>query len=518
VGMPEQLSQPDKVDQLWQLAAKAGSSGDWIAGYLAYNELNQLNPHDHMLVMRSEASRLLGLIDITGFPKQVNAKSIVKTLGTESGPLLAKWIDAQGLDIDLHDLIKIELTDSEIVHRAIARHLLKKNRSNEEVPGLDILATSSIAKNDNLKSELVFDEYLIDPISWIRHEPGMSEDRRLVQVSACKILEVSDATLFMGSDLIRISEENYADSALRDEARFYDPRQDSVIIASSSNSIVVHNDFEKQVNSIRFEKAFWLGYPATSEWGHWFNEVLTRCSVMAGHAAFSETPCLVSEDVPLAFIQFAEFIFPQAKFIRVKRGTKCVVEIAFIVPSRISHPSFEFWSLNGDTNRLHAESEISGLLRSRIRSRATSLSGASDQRIFLSRRGAKNRVGLIETLLTQYAHRANFKIIDPGALSPQDQINMACECSHVFGEGGSNWDLVATAANYGCKAMMIHHDRSIEWNGLHQVIGEHIGRENLLIVNGYRIPIPIGYGEKQSHMQNHLDGEAIRKIEEWLEI
>jgi hypothetical protein len=63
---------------------------------------------------------------------------------------------------------------------------------------------------------------------------------------------------------------------------------------------------------------------------------------------------------------------------------------------------------------------------------------------------------------------------------------------------------------------MIHHDRLIEWYGLHHVLRQNIGDENLHIVSGRRIPLSIGYGEKQSHMPNFLDAEASEEIARWL--
>ena len=473
--------------------------------------------------MVNETSRLIGMIDVTGIDPQLNHESIISTLGEHSGPLLEKYYFANGITEITQDIYYKHPG----VEDAAAIALLEKQQAQKSFLELETKEIEPIQKA-NADSVTIFPSYMVSTNDF-RQRSYNREFEHQFRISEAQIICVQNATFSSESELIRTKEGYFADAVTKSDALAHNTREDSLIVATDGKRVIVKREMpDRQPEEV--EAAFWLAYPTTFAWGHFFNEVLLRCAVMSTHELFNSIqfnsiqfnsiqfnsiPIIISAQVPESFEKFLHIIFPQCKIMRIPRGTSIQVNRAYVVPIRISRPSHEYWSLHGDLKRLHAEPEVSGLLRDLINKVNIPLDNQTPKKIFLSRSGALYRRGINNRLFTLLAEKHSYSITDLGAFSAIEQISMIKNASHFFGEIGSQWDLVATLSRRPSKALIVHHDRPFEWEGLHWLLTNGVG-EGLNLIVGKRGYESIGFGEKQTHLPISLNDSQIEQIEDWL--
>lgn len=508
MGMPEKLDEFRLQQELYKMAFHASANSDWVSCYIAWSELQKRFPSEKNLVMVNETSRLIGMIDVTGIDPQLKHESIISILGEHSGPLLEKYYLANGISEFTQDV----LYKHPGVEDAAAISLLENQHAQKSFLELETKEIEPIQKA-NADSITVFPSYMVSTNDF-RQRSYNREFEHQFRISEAQIICVQNATFSSESELIRTKDGYFADAVTKSDALAHNTREDSLIVATDGKRVIVKREMpDRQPEEV--EAAFWLAYPTTFAWGHFFNEVLLRCAVMSTHELFNSIPIIISAQVPESFEEFLHIIFPQCKIMRIPRGTSIQVNRAYVVPIRISRPSHEYWSLHGDLKRLHAEPEVSGLLRDLINKVNIPLDNQTPKKIFLSRSGALYRRGINNRLFTLLAEKHSYSITDLGAFSAIEQISMIKNASHFFGEIGSQWDLVATLARRPSRALIVHHDRPFEWEGLHWLLTNGVG-EGLNLIVGKRGYESIGFGEKQTHLPISLNDSQIEQIEDWL--
>ena len=509
MGMPEKLDDFRLQQELYKMAFHANTNNDWVSCYIAWSELQKRFPSETTLVMVNETSRLIGMIDSTGIDPRLTHESIISTLGEHCGPLLEKYYFANGIS----ELTQDHLAKYSGIEAAVAIALVQRTKRRKNLKDLETIEIEPISKV-NGDSVTVFPSYEVST-SDFRQRSYEREFEHFFKISEAQVNCVQNATFWSESELIWTKDGYFADAVTQSDALAHNTREDFLIVASDGRNAVVKAGMPSS-QSVKIEAAFWLAYPTTFAWGHFFNEVLLRCAVMTKHELFNKIPVIISEQVPESFEEFLHLIFPKCKIIRIPRGTSIQINRAYVVPIRISRPSHEYWSLHGDLIRLHAEPEVSGLLRSLISKVDLPTDNPTPKKIFLSRSGALHRRGINDRLLTLVAEKHNYSVVDLGKFTAIDQISMIKNSSHFFGEIGSQWDLVATMAQRSSKALIVHHDRPFEWEGLHWVLTNNVGDNCLKLIIGKRGYESIGFGEKQTHLPISLNDSQIDQIEVWL--
>ena len=510
MGLPEKLDSNIRTQQIWNLIAQANLKGDYASSMIGYNSLFQTTKSEGAYVGYLEAARLLGYVDLFGIPLNINGPIIEEHLGHHASHLVECWMDQNDYSTNSRHYENSPYRSNlkSALGRSFLRDGLDRSCLSPDLKEIRIMPLRSIASDKQL---VVFSS------NTFQISPDFENHADSLNVHECVIHQLNNCILIAESELCFFEKSFYVDSTSHVSAKHHDPRNDSVILASSDQKVVVDSDFDLTNNVQFFENGIWLGQPTTSAWGHWFAEVLMRLAILTQAPDLLKLPCFISQSVPESFVEFALFLFPDAKFTRIPSGTKCSFKTVVVIPNRISRPDCEFFSLNADHLRIHCEPEVSGLLRMQMRAKASTTSKPDIRRVFLSRHGAIHRQSSTQRILELYAHKFGFKQVEMGSLAPQDQINLAVNSNFIYGEAGSAWDVVSTAADNCTRALIVHHDRPTEWSALHLELAENIGIENLTIVKGRRPLTKIGYGDKQTQDSIVLTIESFNELDSWFD-
>lgn len=335
------------------------------------------------------------------------------------------------------------------------------------------------------------------------------------------VILMEEVEMTIGSDLIKTPKAFYLDNFSFIESRHTSLSSDPLLVAVDRDS-KRFTSLKKDSAKVTVENGFWLGYPASAEWGHWVNEFLTRMAMY-----FESSDCddsdmffIVPEETPSSFLDFAETIWGKVRWYLLPHGASLLIKKLMIVPCR-NHISLNpVWNLEMLTSRVNAEKSVLGLFKRHILKVDTSNSSIEQHKggVFLDRELAKYRRSQNFEVIREIAQRNGMWIVDPGSLSAIDQIALFKKNDFFVGFAGSGWFLSCLAGE-GTKGLVIGSDLTTDWVGLFKVLEDEWGQEPSVAIGFRKLPF-FGYSEQLYHqdfiiskeMENFIEGFIQREL------
>lgn len=408
--------------------------------------------------------------------------------------------------------------DRTILLQAVAKAALLGRRS--LLPRLPSeLAGEKVAVNDirsarTTRRTTVYARYTLSvpPITVLHADCPRPYDVIAYPVAPGEVLRLRDAVLTVGSDVLQSQGRYYVDNNAWPGARSQNLVNDSRLLALNKDRAIVATS-DQVIEHV--DQAIWLGFPMLENWGHWVYEGLLRLEVLAQEVDFADLPILVPASVPHSFFEVAQTVFPAARFRQVPHGSILAIDECVYSPLRTYHAHNVFWSPDDEKLRLNGEPQVGMAFRKRVR---RELGWSPDrsvpkQRIYLDRSLASYRTSRNAERMRSIAERAGFKVVDPGGLSPVEQLTMFLEAGAVWGQTGSGFFLTPLAAE-GCSVMMVGSDFSQDWAGLALVVQRNTLNAPVFVL-GERDFVAPGFSERLYHQDFTLSEEAWRHITQW---
>jgi hypothetical protein len=408
--------------------------------------------------------------------------------------------------------------DHAIFRQSIAKAALLAGESvADEISGE--LAGKRVALTDIRSAEVVdrtvyYEGYVlpVPPIETAHADHPFGQQEIDYPVARAEVVRLKDALASVGSDLLESGGRYYVDNNAWPGARSQNLVNDSRLFAVESGQAIVANS-GKAAESI--DRAIWLGFPMLENWGHWVYEGMLRLELLAREPDFSQLDILVPVRVPARFLDVANIVFPSARFRRVVDDALYLIGECVYTPLRTFHAHNVFWSQDDEKLRLNGEPQLAVDFRERVRREvgAGSDGKTSTERVYLDRSLASYRVSRNAARLRETAASHGFKVIDPGELTPLEQLQMFLSAKAIWGQTGSGLFLTPLAPG-GCSIMMVGSDFSHDWAGLAVAI-EATTLKKPEFVLGARDFIATGFSEKLYHQDFTLSEEAWTQIERW---
>lgn len=518
MGRQSYLQRLDAIEELFAGAVESANRNDWLSSYVYYSELCNLNDSSFSRVMRLEIARLLGLVDALGAVQTPTLAEIVDTLGTEhSRHLLAALLRVRGIEPGQIGPMEMDLltSDRDVLASYIAGYRDILEPRDWESCGVQVVSCSSIRTAASESIE-VFGSYdatipLLNVTSSIH---AFDQHPQRTHFLSADVIRLAGVDCTVGSEFMTSDDGSFIDGLLLEGARTANTRDDSRILFSSESEVFHFATTDASAAEVE-EPALWLAYAGTDSWGEWFNYSLLRAALAAEVDFMGARIAVVAEETPETYLKGLSQLFPELRLVRLPRGTHVRAKALIVVPARFCNPSHEYWSLEGDSHRVHSEPQTNSVVGKYLRRLAKPVDHATSGKIFMSRANARYRRGNTEQILELLALKHGFKVTEMGHLSLSEQVGAALSGRTFFGQCGSNWDLLSSVIAPHTKTLLIHHDRPSEWAAQAWVM--QVAGATCEFILGTRNFLGIGYGPETYHLPVHLDSEQIEAVQNWLE-
>ena len=326
------------------------------------------------------------------------------------------------------------------------------------------------------------------------------------------LIELNNVETTIESDYLKTKNQIYLDNNSWPGALNHNYVNDSRILAISPTQVAL--SLENGL-SVEIPEAFWLGYPLLFAWGHWMYEGMMRLEVMARHPRFGTAPILVSSRVPNNFLDFAKTIFPNVQFKTFESSTIIKATKLYVTPLRTFHAHNVYWSESGELDRLNGDPILASDFRARVTSRLGEIRKHQSvvefpKSIFLARNLSNYRKSRVAPVLSDLAEKKNYFAIDPGSLTPVEQLSLFLNANQIMGQTGSGMYLTVLAEE-GSKSLFVGSDFSHDWSGLAHAITETTNAKPGFIL-GSRDFIARGFSERLYHQDFELSLNAYSKL------
>jgi hypothetical protein len=518
VGRQQIPNRLDAIQKLFAEAAEAADRQDWLSAHIFYSELCNLNESSFSRVLRLEAARLLGLIDALGAVEVPSPGEIIETLGiADSKHLLAALLRARGFRLEQFSQAEIDVitSDRTLLASFISGYGDALDEKDLERHGVRIASCLTIRAASSESIEIFAPyEAALPVLRVVSSAHVFDQSPRKTRFLSAPVMRLSAMNCTVGSELMSSDANFFVDGLLLEGAKTADTRDDfRVLFAEDSR---VHYLSNTDLSPIVLEDAaLWLAYASTESWGEWFNYSLARATLAAEVDFMGARTAVVAAETPETYLTGLSDLFPKLSIVRLPRGTSVHARELVVVPARFCNPSHEYWSLEGDSRRVHSEPETSSVVGKHLRRLVSSVDLSTTGRVFMSRADARYRRGNAEQILQLVAAKHGFEPIEMGRYTLAEQVTIASSGRTFFGQCGSNWDLLSSVIEPGAEALFVHHDRPNEWSAQAWVI--EMAGANCEFVLGSRSFLGIGYGPETYHLPVHLDKDRIDAVEKWLD-
>jgi capsular polysaccharide biosynthesis protein len=319
------------------------------------------------------------------------------------------------------------------------------------------------------------------PIPW--EEPIVAGDatrqrqRGAYPSYAPYVLTLQDATVFSKSNMVLTADGAVLNDTAADEefGQFVDFNDDLVVVERQGDRVVL-NVGQYEMGSL--DACLHMAGSVSEHFGHWTSEYLTRLCSLQHHPRFSELPVLVDEQMPPQHREYLSLVIDNPIVVLpAGHGVRCkelvVAGPASFFPTH--HRGVEIIP----PYRLGASSAAAyEFIRERVVSRLPP-PGASDRRVYLSRRSRIWRRPTNEDEISSHLEARGYEILYPEDLSFAEQVRVFQEARVIVAANGSalmntvfcqpgtrivvlsqtgifNWSLYyAWAVNRGCEVIFV---------------------------------------------------------------
>lgn len=500
------------LEESRRLAILCASRGKWIESRDLWEICYKIDSSSSNMVNYLEASRLAGTLDIEGFPKTVTLETIIEALTPQhSSHLVADYIRMSNWNPKNDKILdRFGLKNLPEVLQAKAESKIKLSKSKRRHE--DILEVDSIWNCTNTHVDFS-DMYSANiPQLNIINELSVQQPNQMVDVRAARVQTISNFKSVIGSDLIQSSDGFYGDLVSWQGVQGVNFVNDSWVLAASNSEVILRQSGTLQAEAVSLKKACWLGYPMSTSWGHWVPDLLTRISYFALMGLLSATQVVVAKETPAKFLKFAELLWPEISWIKLSTNTPVEIETCFLSPARTFSVPNMHWDAYGIEQRCITEPENFKLLRqyafAALQRNATAESPVTPgTKIMLDRSLSLYRRSRNAQFFRDLANSFDFEVLDPGAFSPLEQMQIFRNASSFFGADGSQW-LWSILADEGTTSTIVGHDYSTDSRGRSWTIGSILCKEPSWVLGLRDFPGP-GYSEKFYHQDYSLSEQDV---------
>ena len=439
------------LEQLIENAIAQAAQGNYRASSEFWRQAYVQTQNDFCYCMTLEALRLLGDYQLVVELKRITFSRIINCLSSQQAEsLVAIKIQIKNFlpRSDLRLILRTFGRSSDLVNQALAKHLLSKlSLKRKQFPELKRVKMLSFYENfsgeTRVKEKLIpsflrmnnFLEFVLGQ-KFIRKICGRSD-----HVREAKSLCIADACLVGGSDSILIEKKYYFDRIDLPNAEYYDPNSDPLIVAFDSRHVLLQRLSQKETRN--FENAYWLAYPATQNWGHFFIECVLRLAYASQGKREFESKVILLENVPKTFENFITCLLPNTKIQYVKIGEVCQIRDVHILPATTFFPINLNYRYEGQELRWGNSIPIDNL-RELTKSALDfhhDLFPRFNSKVYLNRKSGIHRRSENDTLIGDAARSRGFQSIDPGSLDPLSELNLFYFAEDIVGLFGSQFFL-----------------------------------------------------------------------------
>jgi hypothetical protein len=442
------VARDTKIVELTNNAVLAGQASDWAGARRQWLRLWKLTNSDFYLCMAIEASRLDGHISGLKYVRLISFERIFNAMKNQScGELIAlKLSDLNKISFDEYSLLlrnKKHFSDS--TYRELIRIVGASPETLSFYQTLTEVKISPIRDIESASLKLL-DAKTFSYKSKRSNSLGlMNWFRSNFKVRDWIQLEISAGNFGAGTDVIQINDIFYTDRLDYKNKLICDLRSDSHLVCMRGGAAVIKN--WTCDSSYQIEDVLWMGYPGTENFGHFYAECLLRLAVASKGNANFFTRIAILEESNKKFGSFLKSLFPQIEIVELKRNKVYKGKNVRVIPSTFFLP-INLNSRFRNQDLAWGDPRASWLLRELCRKALDQNESNSPQfasRIFLNRSTATNRLGndegKVEALLNQFGYQS----VDPGELSPVEELNLLYFAKSIVGFFGSQLLLSSVA-------------------------------------------------------------------------
>ena len=505
-------------DILVTYAHEAGRREHWLEASCLWSALNRVDPGDFHRVMALETGRLAGLLPMVSLSEQDSPAAIVAVLGVAYSEHLLSEVIRRRPSMSQQELYSIEQQYHPLpegMRRSLIYAALRdrdpdrlEHLAGRTVPLLPISsapARVSVTLSAEVKTLLPELRSTFTDITTGSRDIHAAFRQTLA-------LRLERALVTSESDAIEIDGQWFFDSVSYPQSHILDTTADPIVLGVSGQEVAIEPPAS---GAVPISSGLWLAYPLTHAWGHFLLECLTRLAILHATPEHEEENALVSSAVPESFLDFARYLYPWVKFTRLDPGASALVNRCWVIPSRALTPGRFRWSADG--NRYPNMDPYSlGLLGAHMReSLDRHGDGASmfPKRVYLDRTSASHRRSDSENGIRAIAELNGFHVVDPGTLSPAQEVNLFVNAEDVAGFSGSQVLLTVAMREPG-RQLYFYHDESTEMRSISYSLEMCTGTSPSWIL-GSRARFLPGYSEQSIHQQILLSEDAVSAAREW---
>ena len=500
-------------------AHDAGRRGSWLEANLLWTELDRVDPTDLHRVMALETGRLAGFLPLSSLSARDSPVAIIRVLGADYAQhLLADLIRRRpSPEPQVLELIEQNFNPvPESIRRALIQVALDEPATARLLQlGAEMVRLRSISSAPAQRTVSLYCGIEVDlpELQSLFEEVPVGDSNLRAEFRHTQILYIQRAVMTSESDAIEVDGDWYFDAVSYAHSHILDVTSDPIVLAASAENVAIS---PPHLSTDSIPSGLWLAYPLTHAWGHFVLECLTRLAILHAAEECDEETALVSRAVPESFLDFARYVYPWVKFVRVEPGASVQIVGCLIIPSRALTPGRFRWSADG--NRYPNMDPLSlGLLGEHMRE---SLDRHGDSapmfpsRVYVDRTSATYRRSNSENGVRAIAESHGFHVVDPGTLSPAQEVNLFVNAVDLCGFSGSQVLLTVAMRSPG-RLLYFYHDESTEMRSLSYSMEICTGvRPNWIL--GSRARFLPGYSEQSIHQQIELSEHATSAAREWL--
>jgi hypothetical protein len=500
------------VQNLYQMAERAASQGDFSRAYIARAELNRVSPSTVNSLWQAEAGRMLGLLPVLG-SFVADEISMLKADGNSLFPnLLATAIELGALNTsDLANFDLSQFSGNDRIVRGIAYAILHRGFETSELGQLSV-AEYPVTQMRNLQDKSVkdiSDSYSVDVSRFLSESAPETKKVQQINAESAQIIRLTNSTVWVESDAMFVDGQYVIDQAGKLGGRGVNFNSDTRIRSANNAKVIVTTT--RPAIRMSVKRGLFLAYPMTHAWGHFYSSVLCRLAFALEIYPDGDLDLILSSRVTQAGRDAIQMLHPQLRLHFFDPMTEILVEELLVVPSRGFKSEEILPGYEIDQNRL-VDIEAMRLIRSRFQE--IFIDGSdSGSCVYWSRGTANYRKGHSDKILEHHARGLGLDIVDLGNLSFFDQGTIVAQATTSFGFYGSHLTNVATMAPVGSSHLVITNDRPYEWQTLYFVLSELLEVEPQIVQGYSRLNLPY-YAPENYHSPTELEFNQIERIYE----
>lgn len=351
----------------------------------------------------------------------------------------------------------------------------------------------------------------LQPLNIVNHYFEQIEVKR--ELRSAIVIKTNDVRLFPESDLKVIGNKVFLDYYTFSEAITNNPINDRLILSVDYANQIVKFKKMDMPNEILDEKVIWAALPMSDQWGHFSLEVLPILAYAFAEGLLNNSRVAISSNVPSNFLKLASLIWPTIHWLHVNPETSYIISEVYFIPSRsfLSHNPFQRVELNPTASSGLPDVIPYNIMRNEIASsiKKSSLLIDHDDVIFLDRSYSWKKHSPDELEIIKFCRKLGIRIVDPGGLDPNSEVELFLKHKKFIGFVGSQWHL-SFLSEPDTSALIIGNSFYFEYLSFSSILTNFWGKQPLFFLLGNPGELN-SYSETLLHQKHAIDVKELKR-------